>query len=148
MFVKKNISVTLAPFLMQRPKEVWGDDAGEFKPERWLADTTAAAETEPSQDDDDDPSPHAHLKNLTHVSNPYAFTPFNAGPRICLGQSFALSECAYTIVRLLQTFEGFELDSAKQPLPKMSSSQHKFEREDVERCWPRASLTLYVEVRI
>ena len=31
--------------------------------------------------------------------------PFNGGPRICIGQQFALTEMAYTIVRILQRFE-------------------------------------------
>ena len=33
------------------------------------------------------------------------YIPFNGGPRICIGQQFALTEMAYTIVRVLQRFE-------------------------------------------
>ena len=32
--------------------------------------------------------------------------PFNGGPRICIGQQFALTEMAYTVVRILQRFDG------------------------------------------
>lgn len=36
---------------------------------------------------------------------PWTYIPFNGGPRICIGQQFALTEMGYTIVRLLQRFE-------------------------------------------
>lgn len=38
----------------------------------------------------------------------WTYIPFNGGPRICIGQQFALTEMAYTIVRLFQSFEGVE----------------------------------------
>lgn len=34
----------------------------------------------------------------------WTYVPFNGGPRICIGQQFALTEMAYTVVRILQTF--------------------------------------------
>lgn len=36
---------------------------------------------------------------------PWFFIPFNGGPRICIGQQFAMIEMAYTVVRILQAFE-------------------------------------------
>ena len=33
---------------------------------------------------------------------------FNGGPRICIGQQFALTEMSYTIVRILQRFDRIE----------------------------------------
>jgi cytochrome P450 len=38
----------------------------------------------------------------------WTYIPFNGGPRICIGQQFALTEMAYTVVRILQTFERVE----------------------------------------
>ncbi|KAI9886373.1 MAG: hypothetical protein M1823_001827 [Watsoniomyces obsoletus] len=38
----------------------------------------------------------------------WQYIPFNGGPRICIGQQFALTELSYTIVRVLQTFERVE----------------------------------------
>lgn len=35
----------------------------------------------------------------------WTYIPFNGGPRICVGQQFALTEMAYTIVRILQRFD-------------------------------------------
>jgi len=39
---------------------------------------------------------------------PWQYIPFNGGPRICIGQQFALTKTGYTIVRLLQVFERVE----------------------------------------
>jgi cytochrome P450 len=39
---------------------------------------------------------------------PWQYVPFNGGPRICVGQNFALTEMAYVIVRLLQKYESLE----------------------------------------
>ena len=35
----------------------------------------------------------------------FCFRPFNGGPRICIGQQFALTEASYVVVRLLQRFD-------------------------------------------
>ncbi|KAL8920115.1 MAG: hypothetical protein Q9208_006468 [Pyrenodesmia sp. 3 TL-2023] len=48
-----------------------------------------------------------------HPSKPSApsngnTSPFNAGPRVCIGQEFAKTEMAYTIVRIVQRFERCE----------------------------------------
>ncbi|KAK8236960.1 putative cytochrome 52A4 [Phyllosticta capitalensis] len=42
------------------------------------------------------------------IPRPWTFIPFNGGPRICLGQQFARTEMAYTVVRLLQRFDRIE----------------------------------------
>lgn len=44
----------------------------------------------------------------TWQPRPWNYIPFNGGPRICIGQQFALTEMGYTIVRLLQRFGGLE----------------------------------------
>ncbi|KAA8915223.1 hypothetical protein TRICI_002580 [Trichomonascus ciferrii] len=76
VFVPKGTSVAYSIFALQHDKELWGEDADEFRPERW--------ETQRAQ--------------------PWTYVPFSGGPRICLGQQFALTEAAYVIVRLCQTF--------------------------------------------
>jgi cytochrome P450 len=72
--------------VMQRRADLYPDpstgfaDPAEFVPERWDSWTP---------------------KSWTYV-------PFNGGPRICIGQQFALTEMGYTVVRLLQRFERIE----------------------------------------
>ena len=36
---------------------------------------------------------------------PWQYIPFNGGPRICIGQQFALTEMGYVLTRLFQRFE-------------------------------------------
>jgi cytochrome P450 len=73
---------------MHRRKDFFGEDAEEFRPERWLDD------------------PVTGKKGLRTSS--WEFLPFNGGPRVCLGQQFALTEAGYTTVRLCQAFSGIE----------------------------------------
>ncbi|KAI8965523.1 n-alkane-inducible cytochrome P450 [Daldinia sp. FL1419] len=79
LFVAKNHVVTYSTFVMHRRKEFFGEDADEFRPERW--------------------------ENLRPG---WEFLPFNGGPRICPGQKFALTESSYTIARLLHAFSRIE----------------------------------------
>jgi cytochrome P450 len=41
---------------------------------------------------------------------PWQYIPFNGGPRICVGQRFALTEIYYTVVRIFQNFSSLEWD--------------------------------------
>lgn len=61
---------------MHRRKDFYGEDADEFKPERW--------ET---------------------LRPGWEYLPFNGGPRICLGQQYALTEAGYVTIRLCQEFK-------------------------------------------
>ena len=76
--VKKGDILVFFPWIMGRDKSLWGEDAEEFKPERFL----------------DKPKP-----------NPFIYTAFQAGPRTCLGQNFAILEMKCCIARLLVMFE-------------------------------------------
>ncbi|KAG5974825.1 hypothetical protein E4U55_008038 [Claviceps digitariae] len=39
---------------------------------------------------------------------PWTYTPFHAGPRMCVGQNFALTEMAFCLARLAQKFDRIE----------------------------------------
>lgn len=80
VFVPKDTPVFYSTYTMQRLKSVWGEDANSFRPERWE---------------------EGKARN-------WEYLPFNGGPRICLGQQFALTETAFTLVRILQTFRDIE----------------------------------------
>ncbi|CAE7107490.1 unnamed protein product [Rhizoctonia solani] len=60
LFLYPRCSVTYSLLHIHRRKDIWGEDAEDFKPERWLADDS----------------------KRVHVTNPFAFLPFNGGPRM------------------------------------------------------------------
>lgn len=76
----------LCPTFVGRETDVWGPNAAEFYPERWLIHDNA------------NKSPFGKFKN----ENSFKFNSFNGGPRICLGQQFATLEVMVTTVYLLQ----------------------------------------------
>ncbi|KAK0472809.1 cytochrome P450 [Armillaria novae-zelandiae] len=92
-YVARDTLLTYSVFLMHRRKDLWGPDALEFDPDRFLDSRLQ--------------------KYLT--PNPYIFLPFNTGPRICLGQQFAYNEASYYLIRLLQSFSSFSLARDAQP---------------------------------
>jgi len=85
--VLKDTPVAYSTLVMQRRPELYADstarglaDPGVFCPERWQS----------------------------WQPKPWYYIPFNGGPRICIGQQFALTELQYVLVRLFQRFERVE----------------------------------------
>jgi hypothetical protein len=78
------------------------------------------------------------------VPNPFIFLPFNAGPRICLGQQFAYHETSVIIARLLQTFKGILLDVDSNPEAKPPAAWASGQgRKAVEKVWVKSDITVY-----
>lgn len=94
IFVKKGQIVLYFPYAMQRDPRYYGEDGNYFRPERWLTGET---------------------KKLG-----WAYLPFNGGPRICLGQQFALTQASYVVARLCQIFPNIESFDDEYP-PRKSS---------------------------
>jgi cytochrome P450 len=92
VYVRKGTQVDYGVYVMHRRKDLWGQDADEFRPERWNGRKSG-----------------------------WEYLPFNGGPRICIGQQvcdyvlrhryrtnsvqFSLTEAGYVLVRLAQRFE-------------------------------------------
>lgn len=83
IYVKKGQEVNYIVHVMHHRADLWGQDVEEFKPERWVGRRPG-----------------------------WEFLPFNGGPRICLGQQFALTEAGYVIVRMLQKFDGIQTNES------------------------------------
>ncbi|RDK38551.1 cytochrome P450 [Aspergillus phoenicis ATCC 13157] len=79
VFVPKGTIVFYSVWAMHRRQDLYGPDANEFRPERW-------ADLRPG----------------------WEYLPFNGGPRICIGQQYALTEAGYVTVRLAQQFSTLE----------------------------------------
>ncbi|KAK4215048.1 cytochrome P450 [Rhypophila decipiens] len=91
LFVKKGTPVIYNLHAIHRRPDIYGDDSHEFRPERWDG-----------------------------LRPGWGFIPFNGGPRICLGQQFALSEASFVIARMLQCFESIETNDSSDWLESYS----------------------------
>ncbi|KAI1447271.1 cytochrome P450 [Annulohypoxylon stygium] len=90
VFVKKGTLLRYFPWAIHRRRDIYGDDADEFRPERWEALRTT-----------------------------FEYVPFNAGPRICVGQQFALTQMAFVTFRILQAFKTIERRDDRPPIQKV-----------------------------
>ncbi|KAG1809092.1 cytochrome P450 [Suillus subaureus] len=120
LFIPQGTMLSYSVFLMHRRIDLWGPDALEFDPDRWLDE---------------------RVKKYL-IPNPFIFLPFNAGPRICLGQQFAYNEMSFMIIRLLQNF--FTITLSPEPAMRPPAWwAEKDGRQAIERFRPRNHLTLY-----
>jgi cytochrome P450 family 709 len=78
--VPEGAILTIPIATIHRDKEVWGDDAGEFRPERFENGVTRAAK------------------------HPNALLSFSSGPRSCIGRNFAMIEAKAVVAMILQSF--------------------------------------------
>ncbi|CAL4955924.1 unnamed protein product [Urochloa decumbens] len=89
------VVLSLPIVFIHHDKDVWGEDADEFRPERFADGVSRASKLD---------SP--------------AFFPFGWGPRICVGQSFALVEAKMALSSILQRFSfGLSPSYAHAPFP-------------------------------
>ncbi|TMW59366.1 hypothetical protein Poli38472_004435 [Pythium oligandrum] len=88
--IKKGQTVGLSIYSINRNPMVWGPDAHEFNPERWIDTKTG---------------------NIINVPATKLFT-FAAGPRICVGMTLAMMELRVVSANLLRKYR-FEVDLSK-----------------------------------
>ena len=62
LLVRRGVGVGFLAYYLHRRKDLYGDDAGEFRPERWEG---------------------PELANIG-----WGYIPFHGGPRLCLGSEF------------------------------------------------------------
>ncbi|KAJ6626539.1 cytochrome P450 [Mycena sp. CBHHK59/15] len=119
--------VPFSVLVMHRRTDLWGPDAAQWDPERFI-----------------DERLHKYL-----TPNPFIFLPFNAGPRICLGQQFAYHEASFFLVRLLQNFSGISLALDAQPpasrIPAAWAQTDELGWKSRERLMVKNHLTMFIE---
>lgn len=92
MTIPAGVDLVLLLLSLHHDPKYWGDDAEQFKPERFAEGISKAS------------------KDQT------AFFPFGRGPRICLGQNFAAIEAKMALALILQNFR-FELSPSYAHAP-------------------------------
>ncbi|RYP72197.1 hypothetical protein DL771_004327 [Monosporascus sp. 5C6A] len=103
--------VVLAPWATNRDPALWGADADEFRPERWLQGQARAADDRDNQDGAADGKKHGSGGG---ASSNYAFLTFLHGPRSCIGQAFARAEFACLLACWAGRFEFALRDEAER----------------------------------
>ncbi|KAF5378580.1 hypothetical protein D9615_007123 [Tricholomella constricta] len=123
IYIPAGTKVPYSVFLMHRRKDLWGPDAEEFDPDRFIDD---------------------RLKKYL-VKNSFIFLPFNAGPRICLGQQFAYNEMSFMVIRFLQQFSSISLAEDAAPPEAIPPADWATSegRKAIERVYPKVHLTMY-----
>ncbi|KAJ3758543.1 cytochrome P450 monooxygenase pc-1 [Lentinula raphanica] len=123
IYIPAGAIVPWSVFMMHRRTDLWGPDAEVFDPDRFLDD---------------------RLKTYL-APRPFIFLPFNAGPRICLGQQFAYNEMSFILVRLIQNFTSFthfpELCPPEFQVPPEWKSEPG--RKGIDKFFPKMTLTMY-----
>lgn len=77
--IEAGTTVIVSPWIIHRHERLW-DDPGAFRPERFLPDNRKAIDR-------------------------YAYIPFSAGPRVCIGAAFAMQEAMIALVTILRAAE-------------------------------------------
>ncbi|KUJ09387.1 N-alkane-inducible cytochrome P450 [Mollisia scopiformis] len=79
IYVRKGDTVMASMWGLHQDRDIWGEDAAEFNPERW------------------------------HEMKPiWTFVPFLGGPRTCPAQQLVLTQNAYVLARFVREFERIE----------------------------------------
>ncbi|XP_051125978.1 cytochrome P450 CYP72A219-like [Andrographis paniculata] len=92
MTLPAGVHLLLPIILLHYDRELWGDDAHDFKPERFSQGIAKA------------------------TNNQLAYFPFSWGPRTCIGNNFSLLEVKVTLATILRRFS-FQLSASYTHAP-------------------------------
>lgn len=88
------VMLTMPVLCIHHDRDIWGPDVHEFRPERFAEGISKA----------------------TASGSPAPFFPFGGGPRVCIGQNFALLEAKMALAMILRRFS-LELSPAYKHAP-------------------------------
>jgi cytochrome P450 len=105
--------VIVLPLLMHRLEAVWGDSVLDFDPSRFARG--GAMDKGGSVAKADGPAAAEAPQDATAGVDPFAYVPFSAGPRGCIGKNFALLEERVVLTKILSEFR---ISLAEGTVPK------------------------------
>ncbi|KAG7588415.1 Cytochrome P450 [Arabidopsis suecica] len=99
--VEPESKIVICIYALGRMRSVWGEDASDFKPERWISDN-GSLRHEPS----------------------YKYVAFNSGPRTCLGKHLALLQMKIVALEIIKNYdfkviEGHKIEAIPSILLRM-----------------------------
>ncbi|KAG7585389.1 Cytochrome P450 [Arabidopsis thaliana x Arabidopsis arenosa] len=99
--VEPESKIVICIYALGRMRSVWGEDASDFKPERWISDN-GGLRHEPS----------------------YKYVAFNSGPRTCLGKHLALLQMKIVALEIIKNYdfkviEGHKIEAIPSILLRM-----------------------------
>ncbi|OAY62388.1 cytochrome P450 704C1 [Manihot esculenta] len=98
--MRKSDGLNYMAYAMGRMPYIWGEDAEDFRPERWLNN------------------------GIFQPESPFKFTAFHAGPRICLGKDFAYRQMKIVSMALLRFFRFKLADDTRKVTYKTMFTLH------------------------
>ncbi|KAG7567221.1 Cytochrome P450 superfamily [Arabidopsis thaliana x Arabidopsis arenosa] len=81
--VDANWKILFSVYALGRMRAVWGEDASEFKPERWISERNGGLKHEPS----------------------FKFFVFNSGPRNCLGKNLSFLQMKTVAIEIIRNYD-------------------------------------------
>ncbi|CAJ0926568.1 unnamed protein product, partial [Mesorhabditis belari] len=87
--IEKGTIIQVDAYTLQKSKEIWGEDAEDFVPERWM--------------------------NATKEQH-QAYLPFGGGPRMCVGNRLAYTEEKMALAQLLRKYELVHAEKPQETL--------------------------------
>ncbi|CAH8313175.1 unnamed protein product [Eruca vesicaria subsp. sativa] len=95
--VEADSKIVICMYALGRMRSVWGEDALDFKPERWILEN-GGLKREPSS----------------------KYLVFNAGPRTCMGKHLALLQMKMVAVEIIQNYDFKVVEGQKiDPVPSV-----------------------------
>ncbi|KAK3309250.1 cytochrome P450 [Chaetomium strumarium] len=118
--------------IIQRDRAVFGDNADEFYPERWLGDKSGIMSAGANNDNDShNEQQHQDGNNRKQQYPPGAWRPFERGPRNCIGQDLATIEARVIVAAVARRYDFVkvglgELDRDEKGRPMLDEEKGQY----------------------